>query len=129
MPIDYSRLAIPKPEPRKRIKARRDRRESAIAKAVRAACVERDGYCLIQSRVSARIAVLLGACAGASQWAHVERQRRCFTRGQQPETRHTTAGSGMLCDKHHDAYDAHVFRLVLGPEGMNGPIGIARRAA
>ncbi|MEY4385813.1 MAG: hypothetical protein RLY20_1096 [Verrucomicrobiota bacterium] len=120
----------PKPEPRKRIKARQSRAEAAVKKAVRAQCVLRDGYCLITSRLPRSLWSLLGPCAGDSQWAHIGRHRRCFTRGLAPEERHTTAGSGMLCDKHHDAYDAHEFDFELDEGiGMDGMIGIKRRAA
>lgn len=129
MGIDYSGFAIPKPPPRKRLKARGDRAEAKVKKAVRAECVTRDGHCLIYTRLPGSIAVLLGPCDGESQWAHVGRHRRCFTRGLPPEERHTTAGSGMLCDRHHDAYDAHEFDFELGEQGMNGMVGIRRRAA
>lgn len=119
----------PKPEPRKRVKGRKDRREAAIKKSVRAQCVERDGYCLIASQLLRSLRDLLGPCGGQSEWAHVGRQRRCFTRGQAPEVRHTTAGSGMLCERHHDAYDAHAFDFETDEAGMDGMIGIVRRAA
>jgi hypothetical protein len=38
---------IPKPEPRKRVKGRKQRLESRVIKAVRALCVTRDGDCRI----------------------------------------------------------------------------------
>lgn len=119
----------PKPEPRKRVKGRKDRHEAAIKKAVRAECVKRDGDCLIASRLPRSLRDLLGPCGGSSEWAHVGRHRRCFTRGQAPEIRHTTAGSGMLCDTHHAAYDAHAFDFETYEQGMDGLIGIVRRPA
>jgi len=120
----------PKPEPRKCVKGRKDRKEAAIKKAVRAACVERDGYCLVFSRLPVSIRVLLGPCSGVSEWAHVGDKRRCFTRGMPPEQRHTTAGSCILCEGHHKAYDAHQFDFEVDAGfGMDGMIGIRRRAA
>lgn len=98
----------------KRLKARGKRRESMHARSIRALCVERDGYCLM---------ALLGVvgCSGPSEWAHVGQHRRCFTRGKAPEQRHTTAGSAMLCQKHHREYDAHLFDLLpKTDDGMNG---------
>ena len=117
----------PKPQPRKRVKARRDRRERSVKKSVREETVERDGYCLIATRLPRAIAVLLGPCGGASQWAHIGRHRRCFTRGMEPEQRHTTAGTGQMCEHHHRAYDAHKFDF--GNADMNDTISIIRRAA
>lgn len=129
MAIDYSALAIPKPEPRKRTKARRDRQESKVKKTVREHTVARDGHCVIATRWPHAHGPLLGACEGPSQWAHVGRQRRSLTRGLPPEVRHTTAGSCQMCEKHHRAYDAHEFDFVTGSTGMNGTIGIRRRVA
>ena len=114
----------------KREKARARRQEAAHAKIVRAACVVRDGYCLIASRLPRAVAVLLGPCEGLSEWAHVAEHRRCFTRGQAPEVRHTTAGSGMLCRGHHVAYDSHEFDFETYTEaGMDGAFAVIRRAA
>ena len=113
----------------KREKARAKRQEAAHAKSVRELCVERDGSCLIASRLPRSLAVLLGPCAGPSEWAHVGAHRHCHTRGMEPEARHTTSGSGQLCRGHHVAYDAHAFDFSLGAEGMNGPLAVIRRAA
>lgn len=124
------RCASPKPAKgsAKREKARARRQEAAHGKMVREKCVVRDGYCAIDKRADA-ITQLLMPCGGPSEWAHVEEHRRCNTRGQAPEVRHTTAGSGMLCRKHHRAYDAHEFDFRLCAEGMNGPLAVVRRAA
>ncbi len=112
------RTATPKPlrGSAKRAKARAKRQEAAHAKQVRAQCVERDGYCLIatqrrQGAIGGLAWLFLERCDGPSEWAHVGQHRRCHTRGQSPEQRHTTSGSAMLCQKHHDAYDRHVFDL------------------
>lgn len=127
---NFPGLAIPKPEPRKRTKGRRERVEARVKKSVREQTVERDGYCLIATRLPRALAVLLGPCEGESEWAHVGRHRRCFTRGQQAEERHTTKGSGQLCRKHHRDYDAHKFDFTTTKrDGMDGTIGIVRRAA
>jgi len=128
-----TRCAPPKPAKgsRKKAKARTKRQEAKVAKSVRAQCVERDGYCLIASRVPFSVRVLLGPCEGLSEWAHVEGHRRCFTRGQAPEVRHTTAGSGMLCHGHHVAYDAHEwdFDVFDTERGIDGAFAVIRRAA
>lgn len=93
-------IAFPKPEPRKRTKARKQRKEDAVAKQVREQVGERDGYCRIGNTTSA-----FGSCEGVSEWAHLEDLRRFKTRGQAPEVRHTTAGTCRLCTKHHGMYD------------------------
>ena len=125
------RCAPPKPlkGTRRREKAKAKRLEAKQVKSVRAACVERDGHCLITTRIPGSVAVLLGPCDGHSEWAHVGEHRRCHTRGMEPDERHTTAGSGMLCYRHHDAYDAHLFDFLLGPDGMDGAVSVIRRAA
>jgi len=122
------------PKPRKgsikRLKARTKRQEAKVVKSVRQQCVERDGYCLIASRVPASVAVLLGPCEGPSEWAHVEEHRRFNTRGQAPEDRHTTNGSAMLCRAHHVAYDSHEFDFeAFSAAGMDGAFAVIRRAA
>lgn len=130
MAIDYSVLAIRKPEPRKRSKRRVKRHEVKVAGTVRALCVERDGHCLIASRVPLSVARLLGPCDGPSEWMHIGESRRYRTRGQVAEERHTTAGSGMGCKRHHAAYDAHEFDIQTYRDvGMDGPLSIVRRAA
>ena len=122
-------LAIPKPEPRKRSKRRRQRTEAKVKTSVRQQCVDRDGYCAIDKRADA-VTQLLMPCDGPSEWAHIGRHRRSVTRGMAPERRHTTAGSAMLCRRHHRAYDAHQFDIKPTTKaGMNGPFRIVRRAA
>jgi hypothetical protein len=96
----------PKPTPRKRVKAKRQRHAAKVVKSVRALCVERDGYCRLTRDWSWELVMpTFGACEGPSQWAHLGDKKRFKTRGQAPEVRHTTAGSLMLCDRHHDDYD------------------------
>jgi hypothetical protein len=90
----------PKPEPRKRIKARAKRKEQAVAAKVRAKVDAADGRCRI-----GKFQDVFGVCGPRSEWAHFGEHKRFKTRGHDPEVRHTTAGSLMLCDVHHYAYD------------------------
>ena len=112
-------VAVPKPESRQRTKGRKDRREAAIAKIVRAKCVDRDGHC--RWRKDNWTACV--NCDGPSEWAHYGARRRAQTRGQLPELRHTTMGSLMLCQKHHAEYDARKLRITaLGANGCDGEL-------
>lgn len=124
----------PKPEPRKRAKGRKDRQEAQIKRLVRAACVLRDGYCVLD-RGGATDFVrgdVFGAglglydCAGDSQWCHMHARRRSQTRKQAPEIRHDTAYSFMACQRHHDQYDnkqkPRLFVTALTRAGANGPL-------
>lgn len=105
---------IAKPETRKRVKGRKQRRAARVVKSVRAQCVERDGYC----RVAAQF--MDAKCEGVSEWAHLGDKRRFKTRGRAPESRHTTAGSLMLCTAHHRAYDQR--RLAIVGEDADQPL-------
>jgi hypothetical protein len=89
-------MGFPKPEPPRKVKARRGRIETKVAMAVRALVSLRDGDCRLSC---------LGDCRGESEWAHLGKFRRFATRGMTPEQRHTTEGSIMLCTAHHDRYD------------------------
>jgi hypothetical protein len=118
-------LALPKPEPRKRVKARLRRKETAVKQDVRPQCVIRDGYCRLNvvsdADVHEAIIQLFGECRGYSQWAHLGEKRRSKTVGMPPEERHTVEDSLMLCDGHHDRYDAHEFDIEkLSLEGAEG---------
>jgi hypothetical protein len=63
------------------------------------------------------------ACDGASEWAHLEDKRRFKTVGMEPEERHTTGGSLMLCKSHHVAYDRHRIKItILSRAGADGPL-------
>lgn len=131
------RNAPPKPVKgtRKRLKARGQRQEAKVKKSVRAACVERDGYCLLLTRwpdqgapADRSVFSMVPACGGPSEWAHIGKHRRCHTRGQAPEARHTTKGSGMLCERHHDAYDSHAFDIeATTAVGMDGAFRVVAR--
>lgn len=92
---------IPKPEPRSRIKRRKQREEAAVIRQVRAACVERDGYCALRGWG------WVGLCNGPSEMAHLPSHRRSKTRGMAPEARHVVNGAVMLCRTHHAMLDAH----------------------
>ena len=116
-----TRQPIPKPEPLKRVKARRKRQEAAVKKSVRQQVDARDGYCVIQTHGFSSV----GPCEGVSEWAHIGTSRRCFTRGMAAVVRHTTKGSAKLCHKHHTAYDAHQFEFALLEDtGMDGEYGV-----
>lgn len=98
-------LQLPKPEPRKRVKARQKRRAAKVVKSVRQQVAERDGFCRFGPLQSDALYLLIGSCEGGSEWAHLGECLRFKTRGMAPERRHTTAGSLMLCTRHHAAYD------------------------
>jgi hypothetical protein len=118
MAIGYGE-ACPKPEPRRKVKARAQRAEQTVKRRIRALVAARDGYC--------RVAGMLKGCDGVSEWAHLEDQRRSLTRGMAPAERHTTRFTAMLCTAHHRQYDAHKFRLqFLTYECADGPIAIER---
>jgi hypothetical protein len=122
---EYYRTApIAKPEPRQKAKDRDDRREAQIVKQVRRHDVDRDGYCRVQSE-DPDLLTIVGPCAGLSEWAHLEDQRRGRTMGQPPEQRHTSGGTAMLCNRHHTAYDAFKWAIEhLTTRGADGPIRI-----
>lgn len=114
--IDYSVLAQPKGPTRKRLKARKDRAEGAVKKAVRAEVDERDGYCSLETDDYCW-------CDGPSEWAHWGDRKRFKTRGMAPELRHTTGGSLMLCRTHHQAYDAGELEITADTDrGCDGPL-------
>ena len=87
-----------KPEPRKRRKAREDRREAKVERLVRERVIARDGYCRLPATV-------FGEHDGPSEWAHLGDWKRYRTVGRAPEDRHSTAGSLCLCRRHHTLYD------------------------
>lgn len=133
MAIDYNALALPKGQTRKQVKAKRQRAERTVVRSVRAQCVARDGFCkyaqdALLGGVTGHIGIfdafaVAVACSGRSELAHFADHRRLKTRGQQPEQRHTTAGSLMLCTKHHQDYDAHRLQIrALSDRGCDGPL-------
>lgn len=134
MSMDTSRLAFPKAEPRKLTKARKERAEARTKKSVRELCVHRDGWCRIfkerfesRSNSSPVVTMLLVGCSGLGEWAHMHMKRRSKTRGQAPDIRHTTKDSLMLCQTHHDQYDAHRLRITaLTRKGADGPLKFTR---
>ena len=121
-------LAKPVRGTMKRLKAKAKRGESTHALSVRAQCVIRDWHCLLMHRRADSGWPDTGLCGGPSEWAHIGKHRRCHTRGQAPAARHTTAGSAMLCQRHHAAYDAHAFDLEpTTVRGMDGPFRVVTR--
>jgi hypothetical protein len=120
-------LTLAKPEPRKRVKGRKQRHAAKVVKSVRAQCVERDGYCKAGAAIRTQPwleSQRLGTCEGVSEWAHLGDKKRFKTRGQAPEIRHTTAGSLMLCTKHHDDYDEG--RMAIDGDDANLPLKFER---
>lgn len=120
--------AIPKPETRRKAKARAKRQEQKVVGTVRERCADRDGHCRLAG------VERFGHCEGPSTWAHLRGFTRAQTRGQAPERRHCTEGSLMLCRGHHQtgefAYD--LGRLDIEPQrpdkGANGPLTFIGRA-
>lgn len=116
------RLKFPKPESRQTEKRRVDRHEAEVIQAVRNEVSDRDGYCRVaipQHRED--------RCRGNSEWAHIGDYRRFKTRGMEPEERHTTWGSAMLCTFHHDCYDGRnqswTLKIVeMTEKGADGPM-------
>jgi hypothetical protein len=92
-------------------RAKRRRAEAPVAKKVREKCVERDGHCRLAP---------LGGCEGPSEWSHIGANKRARTRGMKPERRHTTAGSMMLCRKHHGLYDSGIINVSTTEAGADG---------
>jgi hypothetical protein len=90
---------------RKRLKGRKDRAEIAVKRAVRAECVERDGYCFVGK-------LGIPGCKGPSEWAHLAGHRRSQTRGMAPERRHSSLWTAMLCKKHHMQEERGTHRIV-----------------
>ena len=131
---------VQKPKgPTARARAKRARAESPVKKAVRAACVERDGHCRVSLvrlgdawvlRIGDRMTIAPdtdvwgGRCEGPSEWAHLEGRAR--TRNMRPDVRHNTKTSLMLCRKHHDQLDGRArprLRVdVQTGKGADGPL-------
>jgi hypothetical protein len=117
-------LTLAKPEPRKREAARRKRQAVKVIKAVRSQCVDRDGFCRVWRDDDGAECPADSGCIGTSEWAHLGDKKRFKTRGQAPELRHTTAGSLMLCTKHHQDYDQG--RMVIDGDDANLPLKFER---
>ena len=122
MPIDASRLKFAKPEPRTRTKGRAKRQEAKVIATNRAIVAARDGRCRLDGVPQ------MGACRGPAEWAHLGSSKRFNTRGQDPEIRHSTRATAMLCrDGHHYAHDKGTGRArlsveALTPDGADGPL-------
>lgn len=105
--------------------AQRRRAELKVVQVVRPIVEARDGYCRWAGR-----AVQLGRCHGESQWAHAPWLTRAKTRRMDPTHRHTSAGSLMACQKHHDEMDGRALIRMsvepLTPKGTDGPLRARR---
>jgi hypothetical protein len=100
-------------------RARKARKDAAVAKKVRAKVADRDGYC----RVGRDSGLQFVFCQGPSEWAHFGDKKRFKTVGMPPEERHTTAGSLCLCASHHVLYDRCLLHIeALTEDGCNGPL-------
>jgi hypothetical protein len=103
---------------RKRLKGRKNRAEARVKRLVRAEVTERDGYCLVATRIG------MSGCKGRSTWAHFAGHRRSQTRGMAPERRHDSRFSGMLCERHHSQEERGLYQIVYRTvDYANGPIG------
>ena len=116
---------------RRLVKGRKTRAAAKVVTSVRAQCVERDGYCRMSRwySIDGEDNYARGVdtfCSGPSEWAHVGEHTRAKTRGMAPERRHTTAGSLMLCRRHHHDLDAHRITVdALTAAGADGPLRFA----
>jgi len=96
---------------------------------VRAACVQRDGH----SRVFRDTGIIWTSlatkgflmCDGPSEWAHLV--GRYKTRRMDPEVRHNTQDSLMLCSFHHGEHHAKRLAIIaLSERGADGPLRFER---
>ena len=119
----YQTCVLKKPEPRKRVKGRKDRAEAKRKIEVRADVEARDGYCRIANDVVWPVDGPNLGCRGRSEWAHFGEKKRARTRNQAPELRHTTAGSFKACMFHHDLYDRGKLAIIATTgDGCDGPL-------
>ena len=120
--LQSSRRATPKGKTRKQVKGKKDRAEATVEKAVRAACVSRDGFCRVN------LYELEGLMKPATdlepgELAHMHHKRRSKTRGLPPEERHSRTWCLMLCRSHHRRYDAKTLTIErLTDRGADGPL-------
>jgi hypothetical protein len=122
---------FPKPTPKKKgAKARLDKKH---ADKVRQEVMDRDGGCRFpadpkQPNLGGVPRLNLLQCDGPLEWAHLPDWRRSRTMGQAPEERHTTAGSMMLCRRHHTMLDQNQLMILFTGQlegtscGADGPI-------
>jgi hypothetical protein len=116
----FEGLAIPKGPTRAELKGKLDYREKQIIQRNRAKCERRDGFCRIGHWGDLAIE-LFGECYGKSEWNHFD--KRSLTRNEDPEDRHSTTCTGMLCASHHRMVDAHDIKFeYLTEEGADGPM-------
>jgi len=113
--LDYSVLALPKPEPRRKTKARKVRREAGVLQAMRADVFARDIGCRAQFAD-------VGRCLGRLTLAHL--RRKSASRGMAPELRHRVDEAIVLCIRHHSLEETHQLRWAyLDDEAKaNGPL-------
>lgn len=117
-----SSMAIAPAEPRKRGANRTRKTEKALKRVIHGLLVERDGGCRVDGMAP-------GLCRGRLEYAHLRPRARWQTRGMDPEYRHTTEFGALLCDEHHNLYDAYQYdiRFIDEERGADGPIEVIRR--
>lgn len=123
MDMNAPGLAYPKGPSRKTLKGRVKRSEATVKREVRAACVERDGYCRLAGLA------IVGQCQGRSEWSHMAGHRRSQTMGRPADERHATAWTSMLCTKHGKLEEDDAIAIVpLTDRGLDGPIEVQWKA-
>lgn len=109
MPGFFTKPDIRKPNgPTARARARKKRKDAAVADRIRELVFARDGTCRYGSDV---LPAERTTCTGRVHWAHFGEMKRFKTRGMAPEKRHSMAGSLCLCHRHHAAYDAGSLKI------------------
>ena len=120
----YQPLEKPRTVKKIRTRPRRvsatQRKDLAYAASVRAAVLERDGFCRVgqlMSKASQK------PCDGPLAWCHLQGHRRAQTRRMAPERRHSTAWTVMLCQFHADQEERRLLTYwALTDRGADGPM-------
>jgi hypothetical protein len=110
-------VPIPKPRTVKKLRTKpramsaKRRKEQKIVAQVFKEIEPRDGRCRIARLASWDLSqwLLVGACEGEPQPAHIGQWRRAFTRGWPPELRHNRRTIARICRGHHRRYDLHEY--------------------
>lgn len=114
---------FPKPEARKKTKARQDRYARGVVDEVRREVMLRDGGCRFRFHPE------LGRCNGVIEWAHLWTPR-AHTRGMPPEERHRSDATIAACVFHHNHIDGRQYPKLLlkpiTPLKANGPLHATR---
>ncbi len=95
--------AIPKPEARKKEKARAKREDAKELKTVRQVVFEQDKTCRFPEH--GRHLFPCGPAGANDQLAHLDERKRARTTGRLPRFRHDVEHCMRLCIRHHSGYD------------------------